>query len=208
MNLGEIHRKVRKRLDEESQAFFSDEDILASIQEGYEEMADASGFFERWAMVKMLKGRTYYDLSQILPRSFLAVSRVFNPNTNKWLDPVTDRDLDYKTLPQWELTDGTPEKYLVRGVWWLGVFPHERQDTPGLRVYHIGLAPPLREPTDVPQFPQEFHEGLVTFAISDCLAQQRETKKALKYWASYSVYEGQLTDYVDRRVLVARKSVL
>lgn len=204
MTFGEAQTKTRRRLNESSTVFFSDQDIKDALNEGYAEMADASEFYERQAMVPMIEGHTYYDLSLGLPDTFLSPRRAYNPTTAKWLTPTDPRDLDYHRYTQWELMTGEPDMYLMRGNWWFGVSPKPSRDSVGMRLYYTAIPEPLSATTDEPLFPQEFHDGTVAFALSDLLAQMKETEKALKYWQIYKQYETALVDYVNGRTSVAR----
>lgn len=208
MNFGEIQRKVRRRLNESTTAFYSDDDIKKAINAGYLEMADATEFYERQAMIPMLKQRTYYDLSLILPDTFLSPRRAYNPETSRWLDPIDPRGLDYHTYVQWELTQGPPEKYLMRGNWWLGVFPKPTQDSAGIRFYYTSIPPEFTDDSDIPAFPREFHEGLTDYALCHLLAQERETQKAISYWTSFQNTQNALAAYVDGRQRIPQRNGL
>jgi hypothetical protein len=62
--------------------------------------------------------------------------------------------------------------------------------------------------TDTPGFPEEFHAGLVDLAVSDLLAQERETSKALRYWDRGMGYGAELRQYVGGRQRLAGRNVL
>ena len=208
MNFGQLQTEVRRRLGDATTAFFSAQDIKDAINEAYAEMADATEFYEREANLNTIAGHTYYNLLNILPDTFLSPRRIYNPTLSRWLIPTDARQLDYYGWKQWELIYGPPEKLLMRGNWWLGVWPRTTDDVPILRVYHTAIPPPLTADSDTPAFPQEFHKGLVDCAESDLMSQQRETTKALKLWASYKAIEAELSAYVQGRTKLAGTSVL
>jgi hypothetical protein len=196
-------------LNEAGSTFWTDTDIAAALNEGYAELADATEFYEYWTMIPMLDGLTYYNLPEIIPGTFLSPRRPQNVETNVWLKPTDARDMDYHTYVQWERTRGTPEMYLMRGHWWLGVFPRETHDTRGIRLYHTNIPADMTEDWEEPRFPREFHEGILCYAMSDLLAQERETKKAaIVWWKQYLVHEAKLKDFVDDRIRYARMDVL
>jgi hypothetical protein len=208
MNRGEMRTKTRRKLNEASATFWTDTDINDALNEGYAEMADASEFYERQAMVPTLKGRTYYDLSLILPDTFLSPRRAYNPVTSRWLDPTDPLQQDHHNFVQWELTQGEPIRYLMRGNWWMGVWPKPAQDGPGMRLLYTAIPEAMSADTDEPLFPVEFHEGIPEFAISELLGQSRVTTLALAHWKRYRAYEEALTAYVDGRISLAQVSVL
>jgi hypothetical protein len=203
VTFGNLKTSVRRKLNERTAAFYSDDDIARAINEGYTELADATEFYERYAYVPMLKKRTYYDLSLILPDTFLSPRRIYNPTTSRWLEAVDPLMLD-RNRTQWEIVDGQPEQYLLRGNWWLGVFPRPTADSQGLRFYHTAIPPVMTDDSETPeQIPQEFHRGLEEYALCDLMGQRRETRKALKHWDAYMGYQEALAMYVDKRTRLA-----
>jgi hypothetical protein len=220
MTFGEMQDRTRTRLNELTSAFFSDDDIQTSLNEGYAELADATEFYEREAMVPLLKWRTYYDLSLILPDTFLSPRRAYNPRTSRWMIPTDDREMDFHTFVQWELTKGEPEKYLMRGNWWLGVFPKPDRDSEGLRLIYSAIPSDMTDDDEEPvDIPREFHQGIMYYAISDLMSQQRETVKAIRFWGApdingnypantYKGVETKLKAYVDGRTKLAEARTL
>ena len=208
MTFGELKSDVRTRLNEATSVFYSDADIAAAVQEGYADIADQTEFFERFANIETLAGHTYYDLTSNLPDTFLSPRRIYNGTTSKWLTPTDPRHLDKHTYRQWELVYGPPEKYLMRGNWWLGVFPRTSNDVPILRFYYTAIPAAFINDSDAPAFPPEFHAGIAEYAMSDLMSQQRETVKALGYWSSYQRIAGQLADFTEGRTKLAGFSVI
>ena len=209
MNFGQMKTRVRRRVNEPSTAFFTDADIEDALNEGYHELADATEFYEREALVPMIKGHTYYDLTNILPDTFLSPRRAFNPTTNRWLAPTDPINQDIHTFVQWELVQGEPESYLMRGNWWLGVFPKPSQDGAGMRLNYTGIPAAMVEDTDEPEaIPEEFHDAIVEYAVYDLLGQKRQGNKALIHWGAYLALEDKLRRYVDGRTSLARVNSL
>lgn len=123
MTFGQMKAAVRRKLNESSATFWTDQDIEDALNDAYAEMADATEFYERQATIDLLPSRTYYDLTSVLPDTFLSPRRAYNVTTSRWLDPTDPLDQDRHTDSQWELTSGQPERYMLRGNWWLGVWP-------------------------------------------------------------------------------------
>ncbi len=202
MNLGQMKSRVRRELNETTTTFFSDDDIERSLREGYDELADATEWFERVAHVPMLEGRTYYDLSLILDDTFLSPRRIYNPVTDRWLEPTDPLQLD-KTYSQWEIVEGQPTHYWLRGNWWLGVWPRPSVDSPGLRLVYTAITAGLDSDDAEPEFPVEFHQGITEYADYDLMAQRREWQKAERFWGRYKGFEGRLQMYVEGRTKLA-----
>ena len=207
MTLSEMKSSVRTQLNESGTEFYSDADIAASLQEGLDEMADLTEYFERYANIPVKTGHTYYDLRTVLPDTFLSPRRIWNSTTQRWLRPTDARDLDDHNFVQWELTSGQPEAYFVRGSWWLGTWPKASSDVGQLRFVYTAIPDDL-ENQESPAFPREFHAGIVDYAVYDLMAQQRETAKAMKYWESFLLHAARLGQHVQKRQQIARRDIL
>ena len=209
MTFAEMKTSVRRQLDESGTVFYADDDIEDAINDGYAEMADVTEFFERQANIPILKKRTYFDLSTILTDTFLSPRRVYDPTASRWLEPTDTNEMDRHSYRQWELTEGTPVKMLMRGNWWFGVWP---KDTTNhyrpVRMYYTSIPDALTDDDEEPQFDREFHPGLVSYALSDLLGQARETKKALAHWAAFVSHAQRLKDFVEGRTTLARVNTL
>ena len=208
MTLSEFRTDIRRRLGETATVFYSDDDIDDAIDEAYEEMADATEFYERQAQIQAIAGHTYYNLLNILPDTFLSPRRIYDSTTSRWLTPTDPRELDYHGYRQWERVSGPPQKYLMRGNWWLGVFPRPATDLPIERLSYTAIPSAMSATTDEPAFPREYHPGISEFALSDLFSQARETVKALDKWADYLEYEIALKSYVEGRANLAGAHVL
>lgn len=210
MKFSEMKTEVFRKLNESesSPAFWSEADVEEALNEGYAEMADATEFYERYCNIPMLSGRTYYNLKNILPDTFLSPRRCWNTVTSRWLRPSDTREQDFHTYVQWELTFGQPQAYLMRGNWWLGVWPRPDADDRELRFYYSAIPPEMSDDDDEPDFPREFHPGVVDYALYDLTAQDKEPKKALALWASYLGHEKGLRQYANERIAYDRMSGL
>jgi len=180
--------------------YWQEDDVEAALLDGYAELSDASEWYERSANLP-LGGQTYYNLDTALSDIFLSPRRAFNSQTNRWMEWVDVRDLDYRTYRQWELISAEPQKILFRGLSWLGTFPKQMGGT--LLFFYTAMPPALAD-GDAPIIPQEFHYGIVDYALYDLMCQEGETDKALKFWNSYLRYEEGLKRYVNNRVSVDR----
>ncbi len=207
MTLAEMKSDVRRRLNESGAEFFSDDDIADSLQEGLDEIADITEYYEREATLGLLTGRTYYDLRTVLPDTFLSPRAAWNTTTQRWLTATDARDLDERTFVQWELTYGEPVRYLMRGNWWLGTWPRNSSDSLGIRMIYTSIPAALTDDEE-PAFPVEFHMAAPDFAVFDLLGQERETQKALALWNSFLGYCAGLKKHVQSRQRIARRDVL
>lgn len=213
MTLGEMRSEVYRRLRENasSPVHFTEAEIDSALNEGLEELADATEWCERTVNVQLAKLRTYYDLrSVVAPEQFLGMRRAHSPSTNRWIEPTALRVLDLEGYTRWETVIGTPYRMFQRGLWWLGLYPHPSADGDLVRITCV-VTPEALEEDDEPDFPEEFHRGVVEYAVYDLLAQDGETDKALRKggpWEAFLVKSGELEEYVDERASIDRAGII
>jgi len=198
MNFGEMKAEVRTRLNELTANYWSDQDIEDALNEGLDEISDATEWFERMTTITFWSGRTYLDARSTLSDTFLAPKRCINNQTGKWMEPSHVRNQDARQR-QWEKVSTEPEQFFMRGIWWLGFYPKPKADSGSMRLYFSSLPAPMSLDDDEPEFPSEYHMGIVDYALYDLMAQDAETKKALIFWQEYSGYETGLKQYVQQR---------
>jgi hypothetical protein len=204
-SLSQIRDRVRTRFEHDSTTRWSDADINAAINAGLEELAEATGYYERSVSLGLKEDRTYYDLRALIPDSALNVVAVWHENTNRWLNATTHREMTYA---EWEKVVGDPIAWFPRGMWWLGLWPHPSSDVDQwVRVYYCGLPPELTDDTQEPvDLPDDFHTALEDYALYELQHREGETKKALDWWQSYRQREHALGRHVRSRVVRARTS--
>jgi hypothetical protein len=198
MTFDEIRTEVRRRIAEVTTTWWTDDEVDAAIWEGEDEFADACEWLERWQTIDLLEDRPYYDLRSVLRRDFLVLGPTFNETTNRWLIPITNKDLDLGDR-RWEERTAEPEYCMVRGTWWLGLWPWKGSEQGTVKQYYKALPTKMSADTDEPGFHRTFHYGLVEYAVSDLLSQDNETDLALRAWKEYQMYEAGLLAYVQGR---------
>ena len=201
MTLAELRAEVWEHLSTTAgaQTFWTDADIDQAINEGYAEMSDASEWNELVITLPLLAGRPYYDLRTICDRPVLSVKAIWNPGTHRWLLPAKADDLDRINL-RWEIVNGQPLTYFLRGLFWLGLYPKIASEVGSVQA-KISVQPdPLVEDGDSPGFPEPFHHGLVDYAVSDLWMQDAEATKGLTHWKDYVEREQALVNSVADRV--------
>lgn len=205
-----MQTEVFRRLHESSSSpvFWTATDVKAALNDGLEEISDSTEWYERQTTMNLWSGRTYQSLLGILPETTLAVRRIFNNQTNRWLIPEDVRDLDERTYVQWENNQGEPQRWLIRGLWWLGIWPKPNGDSGTLRLYASSIPAAMSADSDEPAFPKEYHQGLIEYALYDLLAQDGESKLALGRWQAYLVFEEGLRQYVEGRQKIDKVRVL
>ena len=201
MTLAELRAEVFRRLNESSTSptFWTATDIDAALNDGYAEISDAAEWYERTFTVDLLTDRLYYDLRTVWTEPILAVKKVFNVQTNRWMTPSRVADFDRRSL-RWEAITGSPDSWVQRGFWWLGLWPISTADSGTVQVTASAIPPALVGDDDEPGFAQTLHLGLVKFALAELWGQDAEATKALAAWNDYLQYEAALVGYTDGRL--------
>lgn len=201
MNFLELQTRVFRALDESQAAprFWTAQDIKDAINEGYEEISDATDWYEVNEDLTPTANTTYHDLDTLLVTFPLTVTGVFNTQTNRWLTPSSAEELDGE-IDRWEVIVGPPERFWLKGLFKIGFFPKPPTAAP-LTLYFSSMPVPLNLDADVPGFPVEFHLALLEYAKYDLLSQDGETKEALLCWGRYLAYEAGLAAWVKQRTL-------
>lgn len=205
MTRAQLKAETFRRLHESatSPVFWTEDDVEDALDEGYAELSDASGWYERTLTLDLLNDRPWYDLRDVLGADFLGLGPTFNDTTSRWLTPTSVRELDARDR-RWEANEGQPQRVMTHGLWWIGFWPRVQADSGTLTQYLTALPTALSDDTDVPGFPSTYHMGIVEFALTDLWAQDGETERAMAAWAAYLQIEAGLTAWVDQRASVPR----
>ena len=202
MQFGAMQALVGRRLAEQTgRTFWSAADIATAINDGYLEVSDATEWQEQYFEIDLLNNRPYYDLRTVIGPSFLAIRPAWNEQTSQWLLPTSVRQFDSHDR-RWEMVTGTPQRILLRGLWWLGYWPRVQADVGTVKQYYVALPTRLIEDTDEPGFPEPFHDACVEYALSDLHAQDGETALAVSWWSQYLATETRLRTWVADRAMV------
>jgi hypothetical protein len=206
MTFAELKADLYRRLEESSVSpvFVSEDDIEDALNDGYLDLSDATEWREVWRTVDLLAGRPYYDLRTLFRDvNVLTPLGAFHEDTNRWLTPISPRDLD-GGYARWEQVSGPPDRLFTRGLWWIAYHPAIGSATGTVKQYVTALPDPLEDDDDEPGFDEDFHPALVEYALAEILPQYGEVTAALKAWEAYGAYEAGLTAHVQGRGSVAR----
>ena len=191
------------------QAFWTLDDVKSAINEGYEEMSEISEWYDSTYSLTLSSGVRYYNLfaptSTTSYPQILYVAKVYDSTVRRWLTPISTQDLD-KTNPVWEqATSASPEHFILRGAFRFGVFPLPTQ-TRVLTLYTKNIpqgsavdAPALVNDTDTPGFPDDFHYGIVAYAVYRLLCEDGEYKKAMLQFSEFASCADLLRKWTDNR---------
>lgn len=215
MQFVDMQTEVYRRFEETSaaQKWASQSQIIAALNDGYEEISDVTEWNETSFTVSKTASTMYYDLSSTSVYSAAAtnpvitVRRIWNVDTEKWLVPGDYTEFD-RSRRQWELNEGETQYFWLRGLWWLGVYPRPSATSGSFTVYASVQPTALSADSDTPSFPEEFHLGLVEYAMYDLLCQDNEFQKAGRYYKRFEEKQEALRRFVLQRPTKDRVGVL
>lgn len=206
MQFSEMQTEVFRRMEESSSSpkHYTLAQVKAALNEGYEELSDVTEWNETSFSVSKTASTMYYDLTSAsvytnaATNPVITVKRVFNNETSRWLIPGDYQTRD-KTRAQWELSEGEPQYFWLRGLWWLGLYPRPDATSGTVTVYASVQPTALSANGDTPGFPREFHLALVEYACYDFLCQDNEFEKAERYRLRYMEKQEALRRFVIQR---------
>lgn len=203
MTKREIREEVVRRLRESAApTFWSEADVNASIDDGYEEISDASEWYERRQTIALLPRRPYYDMRRVATSEFLVAGPAYNNTTSRWLIPATVGALD-QSDNRWEARISEPDRIVVRGVWFVMYWPFKGVAAGSVKQYYAAI-PPQLEDDEEPGFHDACHYGLVEYALFDLFAQDAEADLAYSAWKEYTTYEAALIAHTTGRASVPK----
>lgn len=211
MTFVELRAEVRRRLREQmgtydradESIFWSDADIDVALNDGYEEISDATEWNEVFQTVDLLKDRPYYDARTVLRDGYLVLGPAYNTTTSQWLAPTVVTQLD-RSDGRWEQRVAEPERLLTRGLFWFSYWPWKGIAVGAIKQYYRALPTPLSADADVPGFHSVFHEALIEYALFDLFAQDGENELAAGAWQEYLDLEAKMFTYYDHRAETSR----
>jgi hypothetical protein len=201
MTFAEMRAETYRRLEESAtgQVFFTDADVDDALNEGYEELSDASEWFEVSLTIDVLHTRPYYDLRTVFPYDVLAPGPAFNETSGRWLEPCEIRDID-RMARQPETTSSQAQRLLQRSLWWVGYWPILQSETGAVTQYATCVPDRMALDEDVPGFPEAYHRGCVEYALAVLLPAQGMVSEALAAWGRYDAIENALIAWKRGRV--------
>ena len=199
ISFGELEGRARILYEAQSSVRWNRDAFLRAANEGLDELSEATRFYERNATVPLKGNQTYYDLRGFWPEDAFVVNSVYSNVQQAWLTPIGIRDLK---VQRWETVTGDPRRFIIRGLFWMGVYPRPSGHVGSLRVYFASLAPHFRDTYSVltADMPDDFVSALEHYILYDLSCRDGETKKAFGYWADYQTDEMALKAFVADRL--------
>ena len=194
--LSAITARVRTRFEAESTVRWSNADIWAAVNEGLDELSEATRFVERVASIPVVEGRNFYDLRGYVPDDFVALRAVWSTTRSDWLRPSSEGLLHTR----WEEDPGDPDAFFRRGWCWMGVHPHASGSSGYFRAHLTCLAPQLNHDQAVfADLPDDLIPALEDYGLYELQSQDGETELSLEHWKDLVNRQRTLNDFVEDR---------
>ncbi len=200
----QIKARVRKDLGDKGITYFSDTDLNESFEDAYADIISLTQCIIKKTQVNFTTD-VYYDFKALGVSDFMAVTAIFNNNTNRWMfDDKTLRDFDL-IRDNWEMWNGTPWYWSSVNHQWTAIVPHY-SEIPNLPfdLYYWASAPTIND-EDTPLIANDMQSLLEFYTLGDLLEQAEEFKKASNYFKKY--YENVET-YAERVKNLAKRDLL
>lgn len=173
----------RLRLFFENNVYYSTDDFVNSIQDGYDESIAFSGAIVKATTIPFTAGVSYYDMLTLIP-DYIGVHSIFNSVTKRWMIPTSIRKLD-QNRNDWETAAGTPEYFVPINHRYVVIYRKPIVPAYGnMYVFYRASAPTLGASTDI-LIPEDYTACLEDYCIADLLEQQQEFTKAGIHLSTY-----------------------
>lgn len=203
-----IISRVKIAIEDQGGDFFSMKDYVDAYNEALDEIAEITEINEQRVYVKRRKWAVYHDLRGCLPPTALRITGVWNPSTNRWLDPTTPRELDQSVGRLWEHAISTQTRWwFMRGMHIMGAYPAAGDDISPLRIHytallphaqiHGGLVTGLSAPADLPADTDDVVEFYMMYYL---LTARKEIDKSLVFYKRFVDAMPALRDLAENRM--------
>lgn len=171
--------EVRSDLSDQGITFYTQTDILNSLQDACDQMVTRSGLIEKTIDINLQANTGYYDLRALIS-DFYCVTQIYNNATRQWLTPQIIPDYDL-VRDDWETWTGSPRFFTPVDYKRIVIVPRPSTTSGSIKVYYKAISPTLALSTDL-TFPSDIYNVPKDYAFADLLEQAREYTKAALTW--------------------------
>jgi hypothetical protein len=200
MLVSTLRTDVRANLNDQGITFYTDVDILDSLQDACDQLVLRAGLIEEHVDIPFQANEGYYDLSVLIP-DFYAVTQIYHNVTKRWLVPLTTTDYD-GVRDDWELWTGTSEYFTPIDQKRIVVVPRPPTTNGTMKVYYKAKSPTLTPTLTLP-FPVDISHVPEQYATADLLEQAREYSKASIVWNDANAGLGDAVKRTQARAMPA-----
>lgn len=179
MLVSTLATEVRNNLSDQGVTFYTQTDILDSLQDSCNQLVVRSGLIEKTVDINLQANVGYYDLS-VLISDFYCVTQIYNNASRQFLSPQIIPDYD-AVRDDWETWTGSPRFFTPVDYRRIVVVPQPSTTSGSIKIYYKAISPTLTLATDLP-FPSDINKVPTDYATADLLEQAREYSKASLTW--------------------------
>jgi len=200
----EIKALVRKNLDDANITFYSNDDLVDSFQDGYNDIAAKARCIVKKYTQDWQQDLVYYDMIALGLTDYMGATAIFNNNANRFLDDnISLRQLD-NSDDKWELRKGTPNCWIPVNNKFFAMYPVYGTAFGNFDLYYWAKAPTIVD-TDTPLIATDMQRLLEIYSTADLIEQGEEYAKAQILWEEY--FSG-LESYRERCENMAKSDLL
>lgn len=198
----DIIGRVRSAVEDPEDKFFETQDYVRVYNDALDEISELTEINESYVYVKRRKWCLYTDLRGIMPPTFLRITSIYNPNSGKWLDPTTVREMDATVGRDWESRVDETRWWFMRGLWHLGTYPVPGDDLSPLKIWYTSLLPHIDASNldVVANIPPDYDVAIEDYMIYALLAERKEVEKSLEYFKRFTTTAAGLKDVAENRM--------
>jgi len=209
MTRSSLRNKIQQDLYDIVGVYFDAAMLNDSIQDGYDEIILRTQCIEATTDITFQNGYIYYDLYNCVSSCeglplYWRPTKMFNTQTNRWIDVVDSRFLD-KYRFDWEASNGTPWFAIIWNYRWMGFFPHyvTGANQTFKMLFKVGRDV-ITSDTQYIQIPPPYGRTLENYVCGDMLESTSELVKAAERFADYEAQIMKLREHVASRMLPER----
>jgi len=157
--------------------YYTDADLEASIEDGYDEICAYTGLILNSTIINFTANKTYYDMRTLIP-DYLGVVAIFNETIKRWMLPSSIRKFDEQRI-DWETAAGVPYYFAPVSHRYVAIFKKPIVANYGrMFVFYRATAPAPTGNDDAFQLPGDHQFVLEDYSIADLEEQNQEWGKA------------------------------
>lgn len=200
----EIKSNIQLNIGSINNTFWTDEDIEASMQDGYDDISILTRCVVKRISFAAGGPSPYVDIRvNDGVQDFLAVIAIWDITNQAWLDDsVTIRDFD-KMRDDWELWKGTPRWWAAVNFQYFAIVPTPIPSA-AFDLFYWSTAPRI-DFGQFPLLPKDLHKLVEYYSTPDLLEQAEEYTKANEYW---KLYYALIESCADRFKNIARADLM
>lgn len=179
----DLANNVASNLGDPTFAQFSLSAIEESLQDAYNIIVATTLCLQKSINFPQIPNQVYYRFGDYFD-DILAISAIFNYNTNRWLIPVSRAALDEMRW-DWEIMNGEPQWFNPENWRYCSIIPHNASATSkGFCIFYRAKADVLTNQS-IPSLPPQAIQALEFYATKDQFESIREFIKAADYKKKY-----------------------